>query len=159
VVGVTWSAALIVGLLAGVRLFPITIAVPIAAALVTPGFVVAVSMSASVARGRRARSAEFGRLFADLPRWALITAGVLFFAFWMAAMTALGGLAGNAENRNGRYVLNNHGSITVIDKATYDNALDREERLMLGVLGGFGAGGAVLGGDSILRIARGAPNQ
>ena len=157
--GAAWAALLIIGLLAGVRLLPIGVAGPIAAALVVPGFAVSVLMNASISRGRRARTAEVLRLFTDLPRWTLAIAGVLFFAFWLAGITAAGGLGGNAEIQNGRYVLNNHGSLTVVDKATYDNELDHEERFMLGALGGFGVAGAALGGSTVARTASGDKND
>jgi hypothetical protein len=65
-------------------------------------------------------------------------------------MTAMGH-GGNAEIQDGRYVLNNHGSVTVVDKATYERELDHEERFALGVLGGFGVAGATVGAATVAR--------
>jgi hypothetical protein len=150
VAGASWAAVLIIGLLTGVRLAPMGVAALVAAALVIPGFAVSVVMNASTSGGRGTRQAEFLQLLGHLPRWALVGAGGLFVAFCLAGMTAIG-VRGNAEIQGGRYVLNNHGSVTVVDKATYERALDREERFALGMLGGFGVAGATLGAATVAR--------
>jgi hypothetical protein len=71
--------------------------------------------------------------------------GGLFLGFVLVGFTAMFGFAGGSpEIRDGRYVLFNHGEITVIDKGTYEQALRDEQRFALGMLGAFGAGGAAL---------------
>ena len=142
--GAAWAAVLITGLLAGARLLPLGVAAAVAVVLVVPGFAVAVITARSRSRGRGPRQAEFWQVLRQAPRWALIAAGVLFAAFWLAAMTSFTGLHGDASIQDGRYVLDNHGTLTVISKAAYDRELDHEERLALGALGGFGTVGALL---------------
>ncbi len=128
--GVAWSAVLIAGLLAGVRLLPMAVAAPVAGVLALPSFFVA----AVVDRRRLGLN--------DLPRRVLVAAAAAFFLFWLAGMTAFSGLGGNAGIQDGQYVLNNHGTVTVVDKAAYDRQLAHEERLVLAAFGAFGVGGA-----------------
>jgi hypothetical protein len=80
-----------------------------------------------------------------VPRWLRRVSGVLFFAFWLSTATAFIGIGGSAEIQNGQYVLNEHGTITVVDKAVYDQQLAQQDRIALSVLGAFGVAGAVLG--------------
>jgi hypothetical protein len=77
--------------------------------------------------------------------------GGLFFAFWLAALTAAGGIHGKPGIQDDRYVLVDHGAVTVIDKTTYERALINEERGGLGVLGGFGVSGTMICAASVAR--------
>ena len=137
--GVAWTAVLVVGLLAGVMLLPAAVAVPVAAVLVLPGFV------RSVVADRRRLGLR------DLPRRVLAVAAGSFFLFWLAGMTAFIGLGGNASIQNGQYVLNNHGTLTVVDKATYDRQRAHEQRLALSGFGAFGVAAATLTAAAIAR--------
>lgn len=142
--GSAWAAVLIGGLLAGVRFVPLAVAVLVTVALVIPGFVIVVVMIGIRSSTRRMRPADFWDLFGRIPRWPLIVAGCLFFAFWFAGITSFAGISGSAGVQEGQYVIDNHGTVTVVSKATYDREVAHEERLVVGVLGGFGGGGAVL---------------
>jgi hypothetical protein len=64
-------------------------------------------------------------LLARLPTRARYVAGALFVAFWLAAATAFIDIGGNAMLQDGRYVLNDRGVVTVVDKATYDRLVSR----------------------------------
>jgi hypothetical protein len=141
--GVVWAAVLIVFLLAGVRPLPLAVAALVTIVLIVPGFVAAVRSSASRSRTRRGRQADLWRLVEHLPDWVLGPAAVFFVAFWLTAGLSFPTM-GNAEIRDGQYVANNHGQLTVIDKATYDRQVAAEERFFLGVLGAFGVAGATL---------------
>jgi hypothetical protein len=85
-----------------------------------------------------------GERIARLPRGVPAAAGTLFVAFWLTTMTAFVGVHGSVLVRDGQYVLDDHGRITVVDRATYERQLALEERIALGVLGGFGVGAATL---------------
>lgn len=135
--GAAWSAVLIVALLAGVRLLPTAVAAPVAAVLALPSLIVSV-----VADRRRLG-------LGGPPRPVLFAAAGAFFLFWLAGITAFNGLGGNASVRDGQYVLDNHGSVTVVDKAAYDRRLAREQRLVLAGFGAFGVGGAYFMGRSV----------
>jgi hypothetical protein len=73
-----------------------------------------------------------------------VTVAVLFAAFWLSGAAASIGARGDAEVVNGRYVLNNHGTITVVDETTYARQRALPDRMALSVLGGFGVAGAAL---------------
>lgn len=155
--GVVWAAILVVGLLAGVRLLPMAVAAPVGAALVFPAFVVSV-VDRSTLHGPRTRRSgpwRFRRLLGDLPGWAQVVAGGSFFLFWLAGMTAFAGVGGSAGIRDGQYVLDNHGVVTVVDKATYERQLGLEQRIFLSGFGAFGVGGATLLAGSIARPRHG----
>jgi hypothetical protein len=139
--GAAWSGALIIALVAGARPLPLWLASLVAATLVAPGFVAAVATTAVAGQGRRQLLPRVP-LWAGLPHWARLLSGGLFLGFWLSVMTAFMGIGGNAEIRDGQYVLNNHGSISVVDRATYERELSHEQRIALGVLGGFGVGAA-----------------
>ncbi len=54
---------------------------------------------------------------------------------------------------NGRAIphLQYHGTEKVVDKATYDRAVDTEERIWVSSAGFFGVAAAVLGAATVLR--------
>lgn len=144
--GAAWSAILIIGLLAGLRLLPTGLATPVAAVLVLPAFVVSVVVDRAKLRGLRLQP-----LIDNLPQWVPFVAGGSFVLFWVAGMTALSGLGGTPGTRGSQYILNNHGSLTVVDKATYEREIAREQRLALGVFGAFGVAGAVFSASAVNR--------
>jgi hypothetical protein len=147
-VGTLWSGALVVGLLAGVRPVPLVPAEIIAGVLVLPGFVTGVRTLSRQARNRPAltplspsrswRDSAAFRHLNVLPSWAATSARTLFVLFWLAGITGIAGSSGAPEVREGQYVLNNHGTYTVVDQNTYERALDREELVFLSVWGGLG---------------------
>lgn len=145
VVGIGWAAVLVVLLLAGVRLLPLGVAAPIAAVLALPSFAAAVLINSGAGRRRSPSRTSLWELFGSLPRRFLLVAGVLFVAFWLSGAAAFIGIGGNAEIQNGQYMLDDHGTITVVDKAAYDSELDHEERIALSVLGAFSVAGTTLG--------------
>jgi hypothetical protein len=152
--GAAWAAVLIVGSLAGARLLPDGVAELVAAALVTPGFVVAVFT------GKRNGGLDgFLPFVEDLPWWVRTFSLGLFLAFWIAMATSFIGIGGSAEIVNGQYVLNSHGTPTVVDKAAYDRELGKELRILLGVLGAFGAAGAALNAAAAARPAPPEPTN
>ena len=138
-VGAAWAAVLVVALLAGVRLLPLAVAGPVAGVLVLPAFLLAV-----ISQRKRSGQLRFRLGVDNVPRWLTVAAAGAFFLFWLAGITAFVGLGGNASIRDGQYVLDNHGTVTVVDKATYDRQLDHEERLVLAGFGAFGVGAAYL---------------
>jgi len=148
--GAAWAAVLIVGLLADVRLLPLSVAALVAAALVIPGFAASVVTNAK-SRNRSDGLGEFWQLLSHVPNWALAFSAGLFFAFWLAGLTSFAGIAGIAGIQNGQYIDDNHGTVTVIDRVTYDREVAHEERLALGVLGAFGVGGATVGAATVAR--------
>ena len=150
--GAAWAAVLIVGLLAGVRLLPLSVAALVAAALVIPGFAASVLTNAANSRNRRDRTGEFWQLLSHVPKWTLAVSAGLFFAFWLAGMSSFAGIAGDAGVQHGQYVVNNHGTVTVVDKVAYDREVAHEERLALGIFGAFGVAGATLGAATAARI-------
>jgi hypothetical protein len=104
-VGAAWAAVLIVGLLAGVRLLPMTTAATIAAVLVIPGFLASIGATTRTLRRRREPRLGLMQLFDHLPLAARVALSGLFFAFWLAAMTSFIGMGGNATIQDGQYVL------------------------------------------------------
>lgn len=139
-----WAAALILGLLAGRRMLPLTIAAPVAAALVIPGFALGILANTLLAR-IRVLQIRLRPLFRQLPSWAWIAGGALFVAFMLGSAPATNAMKrGTPEIQNGRYVLLNHGAGTVIDKMTYERLVTDEERGAISALGGCGVMAAVL---------------
>ncbi|MEV8505898.1 hypothetical protein AB0368_13850 [Actinoplanes sp. NPDC051475] len=127
--GVLWCAALIAGLLLGKGVVSTGLAVTIAAALVLPGFTAGIITNRRALRGRRPQSWFIREVWAppvDLPRWALIAAGIVLLAFWIAGISALAG----------------------------PRAAD-EQRFALGVLGGVGTGGTAMAAATLIRRRRG----
>ncbi|GAA4589261.1 hypothetical protein GCM10023107_12280 [Actinoplanes octamycinicus] len=144
--GVLWSGGLCVALALGQRPVHSVVAVGMAALLTVPGF------AAGILANRRAyRTQQPWRLWSlsswvppHVPVWAAITAGLVFFAFWLGIVLAFVQLDGNPERRDGQYVLNDHDKITVVSEATYRRQLDHEQQISLSVLGAFAVGGAFL---------------
>jgi hypothetical protein len=131
--GVLWSAALIGGLLTGTRLFATGVAVGVAAALILPGLLAGIVSNRTTFRGRRPRDGHTPTIWrppVDLPHWALIAAGTLFLAFWVAGMSAFAGIDQDAPGPQ---------------DAAY------EQRIGLGVLGAFGVAGTTLAAASAAR--------
>ncbi|GAA2657491.1 hypothetical protein Adu01nite_92740 [Paractinoplanes durhamensis] len=144
--GMVWAAVLIAGLLAGVRLVPTPAAVGIAAVLAIPGVVAGVIGNRWSYRTTRprARWALTSWVPPHVPHWAAMLAGVIFFGFWLAVVIAFAGLDGNAEQRDGQYVVENNGRVTVITEADYDRQLDHEQQISLGILGALAVGGTFM---------------
>ena len=144
--GMLWAAVLIASLFAGVRLVPTGAAVGVAVVLAVPGLIAGVVANRLSYRTTRPRRPW--RLVSwvppHVPHWAAMLAGVLFFGFWLAVVVAFAGMDGNAEMRDGRYVLDDHGRVTTVSQADYERQLDHEQQISLGVLGAIGVGGAFL---------------
>jgi hypothetical protein len=141
--GVLWSAVLIGGLLAGVRMAPAPAAVGIAAVLTVPGVMAGVIGNRWYYRTTRPRTAWSLTSWVPphVPHWASMLAGAIFFGFWMTVVVAFAGLDGNAEKRGGQYVLNDHGRITVVTQDDYERQADHEQQISLGILGALAVGG------------------
>ena len=131
--GVLWSGTLIGLLLTGDRPFGTGLAVGVAALLVLPGFLAGIVSNRPTFRGRRPADGDAGTVWrppVDLPVWALIAAGTLFLAFWVAGMTAFAGMDQDAVDAQ---------------------QIGYEQRLGVGVLGGLGVGGTTLAAASVTR--------
>jgi len=140
--GVLWCAVLIAGLVGGEAALPTGWAAGVAAALVLPGFAAGIVTNRRALRGRRPQSWFIRDVWAppvDLPRWGLVTAGVVFLAFWVAGISALTGISQNP--RPG-------------DPVTHDRQVRHEQRFALGVLGGIGTGGAAMAAATLVRERR-----
>jgi hypothetical protein len=152
-VGALWAAVLIAGLLAGVRLAATPVAVGTAAALSVPGFIAGVIVNRWYHRTLRpARPWSLTSWVPPhVPHWMAVLAGAVFFGFWLTVVVAFAGLNGKTEVRDGRYVLNDHGRVTVVTQDDYDRQADHEQQISLGVLGALAAGGTFLTGAVLLR--------
>ena len=144
--GLVWTGGLIAALMAGVRLVPSPVAVGIAAVLTVPGLIAGVIGNRWYYRTTRPRTAWSLTSWVPphVPHWASMLAGALFFAFWLAVVVAFAAMDGTAEMRDGQYVLNDHGRITVINQADYDRRVDHEQQISLGVLGALAVGGTFM---------------
>jgi hypothetical protein len=128
--GVLWAAALIGALLTGDRLFPTGVAVGVAAALILPGFLAGVVSNRTTFRGRPPRDGHTPTVWrppVDLPHWALVVAGLVILAFWVAGMSAFAGIDQGSDARD----------------------TDHGQRIALGVLGALGVGGTTLAAASL----------
>ena len=144
--GLLWSAALIATLLAGVRLVPTGVAVGVAATLTLPAVIAGVTANRWYYRTTRPRRSWNLTSWVPphVPHWAAMLAGVLFFGFWLSVVLAFAALNGNAEQRDGQYVLNDNGRTTVVSQSDYDRQLDHEQQISLGILGALAVGGVFL---------------
>lgn len=144
--GMLWSAALIGGLLAGVRLAPSGLAVGVAAALAVPGVIAGVIGNRWYYRTTRPRSpwSLTSWVPPHVPHWAAVGAGAAFFGFWVAVVVAFAGLDGRTEVRDGQYVLTRDGRTTVVTQADHERQADREQQISLGVLGALAVGGTFM---------------
>ncbi|BAL91350.1 hypothetical protein AMIS_61300 [Actinoplanes missouriensis 431] len=144
--GVLWSATLIVSLAAGARPFAAAVAVGVAAFLTVPGFAAGVL---SNRRGYRTRQPMRPWRLASwvpphVPHWAAITAGLVFFGFWLAVVLAFAALDGNPAMKDGRYVLEDHDRVIEVNQEVYERQSDHQQQISLGVLGAFAVGGSFL---------------
>jgi hypothetical protein len=144
--GMIWSAVLIAALLAGVRLAPSPVAVGVAAALAVPGVIAGVIGNRWYYRTTRPRVAWSLTSWVPphVPHWASMLAGVAFFGFWLAVVVAFAGLDGDAEQRNGQYVVADNGRVTVVTQADYERQVDLEQQISLGILGALAVGGTFM---------------
>jgi hypothetical protein len=159
--GLLWSAVLIAGLLAGVRLVPTAVAVAVAALLAVPGVIAGVIGNRWFYRTTRprARWSLTSWVPPHVPHWASMLAGVLFFAFWLAVVVAFAGLDGDAELRNGQYVLTENGRTTVVTPADFDRRQDLEQQISLGILGAAAVGGVFMTGAVLTHHAAPQPTE
>jgi hypothetical protein len=141
VAGVGWAAALIGGLVAGVRLLPTAVAVIVTAVLVLPGFTAGLITNRRIVRGRKPQSGWIRTVWAppELPHWGLVLSGLLLLAFWVAGMTAFAGMSVN---------------VPAGDSAAQERLIVYQQRFALGMLGGLGVGGSTLAAASLLRERR-----
>jgi len=142
--GMVWSAVLIAGLLAGVRLMPSPAAVGTAAVLAVPGAIAGVLGNRWYYRTTRPRRAWSLTSWVPphVPHWAAMGAGVMFFGFWLAVVIAFAGLDGDKGMRDGQYVLTRDGRTTVVTQADYERQADLEQQVSLGLLGALAVGAA-----------------
>jgi hypothetical protein len=154
IAGIAWSAVLVIGLVAGVRLVPEAIAIPVGLVLVFPLSVIASMVLPWRGFRRGPGQASRRQLLSKLPRWALIAGAGMILAFALAGLTSHGGDAGLPEIRDGQYVLNAHNVLTVVDKATYDREIVQQERWLVSFFGAsevcivaFGTGALLLEED------------
>ena len=159
--GMVWSAVLIAGLLAGVRLIPSPVAVGTAAVLAVPGAIAGVLGNRWYYRTTRPRRAWSLTSWVPphVPHWASMLAGVVFFGFWLAVVVAFAGLDGNAEMRDGQYITSHNGRITVIDQADYERQLALEQQISLGILGAIAVGGTFMTGAVLTQHAAPEPTH
>lgn len=159
--GLVWSAVLVAGLVAGVRLVPTAGAVGVAAALTVPGLIAGVIGNRWYYRTTRPRSrwSLTSWVPPHVPHWAGMLAGVLFFAFWLAVVVAFAGLDGDAEIREGQYVLVENGRTTVVTEADYDRQSDLEQQISLGLLGALAVGGSFMTGAVLTHHAAPQPTE
>jgi hypothetical protein len=74
-------------------------------------------------------------------------------------LIAFAGLDGDTERRDGQYVLNDHGRVTVVTQADYQRQLDLEQQISLGVLGAFAVGGTFMTGAVLTHHAAPEPTH
>ncbi|MEU8236040.1 hypothetical protein AB0C12_41170 [Actinoplanes sp. NPDC048967] len=141
VAGVGWAGVLIGALLAGDRLVSTAVAVVVAGVLVLPGFTAGVLTNRRIVRGRQPQSGWVRSVWSppELPRWGLTLTGLVFFAFWLAGISAVAGMSQE---------------IPAGDNAAARRQVDHQQRFALGVLGGVGTGGTALAAASLLRVRR-----
>jgi hypothetical protein len=144
--GVLWSAGLILAYAFGVDPLPAAASVGVAALLTVPGFAGGIM---SNRRGYRTQGPRRPWRLASwvpphVPHWAAITAGVVFFGFWLSIVLGFVALDGNPERRGAEYVLEDRDRVVVVDEATYQEQLGHQQQISLGVLGAFAVGGAFL---------------
>jgi hypothetical protein len=156
-----WSATLIAGLTAGVRLVPTPMAVGVAAVLTIPGVIAGVIGNRWFYRTTRPRRpwSLTSWVPPHVPHWASMLAGALFFAFWLAVVVAFAGLDGDTELRDGQYVLNDNGRTTVVTEADYDRQIDHEQQISLGILGALAVGGGFMTGAVLTHHAAPQPTM
>ena len=159
--GIGWAAVLIAGLLAGVRLVPTPVAVGVAAVLTVPGVIAGVIGNRWFYRTTRPRKSWSLTSWVPphVPHAASMLAGVIFFGFWLAVVVAFAGLDGNAEIRDGRYVIDDNGRVTVVNQADYERQLDHEQQISLGVLGALAVGGTFMTGAVLTHHAAPEPTH
>ena len=121
-------------------------AVAVAAALTVPGVIAGVIGNRWYYRTTRPRVrwSLTSWVPPHVPHWASMLAGVVFFAFWLAVVVAFAGMDGEAELRNGQYVLTENGRTTVVTEADHDKQLSHEQQISLGVLGALAVGGTFM---------------
>jgi hypothetical protein len=135
--GVVLSGTLMIALLHGAPPLPWWLAgsfVSVSDVLVFPPFAAALAASA-LAGGRRIGMWTW---LARLPVWAWFVFGALFVGFWLGGSRAYEDPRGITEISNGQYALDNHDSISVVDRATYDRVLTGEQLTDLRTAGSFG---------------------
>jgi hypothetical protein len=159
--GMLWSAALIGGLITGVRLVPTPVAVGVAAVLTIPGVIAGVLGNRWYYRTTRPRSpwSLTSWVPPHVPHWASMLAGALFFGFWLAVVAAFTGLSGDTSLRDGQYVLDDNGRTTVVTPADYERQIDLEQQISLGVLGALAVGGAFMTGAVLTHHAAPQPTM
>jgi hypothetical protein len=146
----------VVGLLAGMPVPSTAVAASVAAVLVLPGHVGALlapllGFRPGGERGPGLRGRGLFRLLRYLPPWTWLAGGGLVLAFWFAAATVLLHNHGVPQMQDGRYVLVDRGTVTVVDRTTYERARVDDERAWLGVLGAFGVSGTMMCAASVAR--------
>jgi hypothetical protein len=86
------------------------------------------------------------QLLCAVPLPGRVIAAVVAGVGWLIALATMlsGALTGAPEVVDGRYALNNHGTITFITEAEYGQALLRENRISSGIAMALQAGAAAL---------------
>jgi hypothetical protein len=156
--GMLFSAVLVAGLFAGVRLLPTAAAVGTAAVLTVPGVIAGVLGNRWYYRTTRPRRSWSLTSWVPphVPHWAGVLAGTIFFGFWLAVVIAFAGLDGDtgfdsdaglnsdAGMRDGQYVISENGRTTVVTRADHERQIDHEQQISLGVLGALAVGGTFM---------------
>lgn len=140
VAGTTWAAVLVIELLDRPRPLLSGVAQLVGAVLVLPPFATGLAANRRMPGSQRHRRAAQVEFLSSLPKGVLILAAGLFFAFCSVPMIA----TGDPEIHDGQYVLNKHGTFTVVDRATFERASAADERSGLATFGGFGVVGATI---------------
>lgn len=136
----------------GGPLLPDVFAIPVSLVPVFPYWFVAIAGSIAMAMDSRTALggvSGFGvlrQIWRRVPKPLILLAVATFYGAWFVGLTNIVSLTGQPEVVNGQYALNDHGSITVIDRVTYERALGTEERL-------FASGGLAFGAIGLLLLS------
>lgn len=114
--------------------------------LAVPSLVFAAFRALQTVGAGRHTGGTLGEMFIEnTPRWLLAAGPIAFVAFMLIVATAtLSVSGGSPERRDGQYVTNNHGSITVISREAYLSAKEREHQVLTAGAGAFCAMAAMI---------------
>jgi hypothetical protein len=105
-------------------------------------WLIGVLVARSPRRRRSSRSwfrNPYAMFFGGVSKRAAIVLGGLTLALWLAAITAASGPSGTTTSPapGCPYALSQHGSITCVSRAAYEEARTKEDRFSAGILGSF----------------------
>jgi hypothetical protein len=131
-------------------LIPDGLAIPISLVPVFPYWFAALAGAIAMASNANELSTRVSGLgmvrqvWRRAPRSLVVVGIVAFYGAWLIGALNIASLPGQPGVVNGRYQINDHGTITAIDRATYERALAFEERLFASAGLAFAAAGYVL---------------